>query len=514
MKLYKIILTIFFAVSILSTFPIYADEPSSWAKNEVQHAIEEYIVPESLQKDYQMPITRAQFAECTLRMCMAYYDESNPSILVQSYATEEKPNFLDLADSTREFSEYAYMLGIIKGRTSTTFDPDAKITRQEAAVMLYRTFMLCGGITVQTTINFSDGNAIADWAQNEVACMAEFGIIHGVGENTFDPLGNYTREQCYLTLVRMLDKMAALQNNNVKKDTIRTNYFVYEIADGQATVVDYIGQAGIVVMQPIIDGNMVTAIASSAFSGQTEVQLCVPDSVTLIEAGAFDPEFKAIYYESEAGSVKSYAEKNGIYTALWDWDTIACIKWARRDDGIERAEPVHGPYYNNDIAYEATTMIYCERSPEDDFIYSVNNGEVTVYDYIGSGMYVSIPETIEGFSVRTLGIESFKETCLNHLEIPKSVRRIEHYSCGIRSQIKTIHLLDGEDCTLGESVFCGENNHVRLHNNIKSITENSADSTTKPKEYSIQYGMTMCIVPVSFESVNNYKLSIYTYNAE
>lgn len=512
MKQHKRILTAFLSAAMLIA-PVYADEPSSWAKTEVHQAIEQNIVPEFLRQDYQLPITRAQFAECAVRMCMAYYNESSPSLFVQSYAAEAKPNFPDLTDNNREFSEYAYILGIVKGRSASEFDPDANITRQEAAVMLYRTFALCGGTAEQTTLTFTDGESIADWAQTEVACMAEIGVVNGVGENTFDPLGNYTREQCYLTLVRMLNGLNAAKADDVEKETISTNYFTYEIAEGQATVVDYIGQAGIVVMQPVIDGNTVNAIASGAFSGQTEVQLCVPDSVTAIEAGAFDTGFKAIYYESESGIAKSYAEQYGISAALWDWDTVGCIKWARSDDGVERPEPVHGSYYNNDIAYEATTMIYCERSPEEDFLYTIENGEATVHDYIGSGMYASIPETIEGYPVRALGRESFRETYLNHLEIPKTVRRIEHYSCGIRSQIKTIHLLNGEDCTLGESVFCGENNHVRLHNNVKT-TEKDADTMVRPEGYSLPVGMTMCIVPVSFESVNNYRLSIFTYNAE
>jgi len=505
----------------------FADMPSDWAIDEVNRAVSAGLVSENLQCNYQNNITRDEFAECAVRLCAAYFGE-DISVVVTNHAEFEEPDFSDLDKDSREYSINAYRLGIVKGKSEKVFAPNSHITRQEAAVMLYRTQVLCmqnEDFAVNTT-NFTDDNKIADWAKNAVYTMSASGIMRGMPDNSFSPLGYLTRQQCYITMVRMLDSIKSDSASADKKteqfselfsgkhNTITTNYFVYDAYEnGNAIVKEYIGPDGIMVMQPEIDGYKVCGIASGAFDGKEDVQLCVPDSVVYLENDSIPTSFKAVYYESEDSLIKKYLETSGINSELWDWSKIACIKWARRDDKIERPDPVHGTYYNNDISFDAVTMIYCERSPEKDFDYTIQNGEVTVNDYTGEGMYVSIPEYIEGKPVRTLGFESFSNLNAEHLEIPKTVRKIDHYSCGIKSDINTVHVLNGEDCILGESVFCGSLNHVRFHNNIKGDFKNEGE---KPDDYKKlpPVSITMAIVPYNFYKINGFNLSIFVYNAE
>ena len=47
---------------------VSADEPSSWAKEEVEAGILAGLVPEELQKNYQSPVTRGQVAEMFIRL--------------------------------------------------------------------------------------------------------------------------------------------------------------------------------------------------------------------------------------------------------------------------------------------------------------------------------------------------------------------------------------------------------------------------------------------------------------
>ena len=70
------------ALLCLSTLPSVAfasNTPSAWAQNQVNEAISYGLVPQSIQGDYQSPITRLEFAELMVELVMDYYGEySNP----------------------------------------------------------------------------------------------------------------------------------------------------------------------------------------------------------------------------------------------------------------------------------------------------------------------------------------------------------------------------------------------------------------------------------------------------
>ena len=100
--------------------------------------------------------------------------------------------------------EGAYALGILNGRSATTFDPDSPITRQEAASILMRCYRLYGGTyeAADRTPALSDWNSVADWARDDAAAVLELKVMQGSG-GAFDPQGTYTREQAVLTLLRL-----------------------------------------------------------------------------------------------------------------------------------------------------------------------------------------------------------------------------------------------------------------------------------------------------------------------
>ena len=68
----------------------------------------------------------------------------------------------------RGYGNTAYALGILNGRSATTFDPDSPITRQEAASILMRCYRLYGGTyeAADRTPALSDWNSVADWARD------------------------------------------------------------------------------------------------------------------------------------------------------------------------------------------------------------------------------------------------------------------------------------------------------------------------------------------------------------
>ena len=194
-----------------------ADSPSSWAEAEIAEAIERGLVPEDLQSAYTSKITRAEFAQIALYYCAASQRlELNDFWHIYREKAEEfsgktLSDEAPFSDVDNYYVNLAYNLGIVNGRGDGTFDPDNFITRQEAAVMLANAYRsMSGSATLEegTTAfesTFSDSDTLASWALADAALMYQCGVMNGTAADTFDPLGSYTREQCYATFLRLLD---------------------------------------------------------------------------------------------------------------------------------------------------------------------------------------------------------------------------------------------------------------------------------------------------------------------
>ena len=92
------------------------------------------------------------------------------------------------------------------GRESaTTFSPDAKITRQDMAVMLYSyTQRFQVHLQQQQPVKpFTDAGSIAAYAQIAVQTLQRAGVISGMPDGSFQPYGTATREQA-CTMLCML----------------------------------------------------------------------------------------------------------------------------------------------------------------------------------------------------------------------------------------------------------------------------------------------------------------------
>jgi len=62
----------------------------------------------------------------------------------------------------------------------------------------------------QSTAEFVDNNQIAAWALTAVGQVQEAGIMSGVGNNRFDPQGEFTREQSIMTMLRLYGILTSL----------------------------------------------------------------------------------------------------------------------------------------------------------------------------------------------------------------------------------------------------------------------------------------------------------------
>ncbi len=85
--------------------------------------------------------------------------------------------------------------GMVRGISEDTFGTGRTITRQEAATILYRTAIKLGYAFEPAQILFEDDSSVADWAKEAVYALKGAGIINGVTEERFAPLGDCSRAQ-------------------------------------------------------------------------------------------------------------------------------------------------------------------------------------------------------------------------------------------------------------------------------------------------------------------------------
>ena len=92
-------------------------------------------------------------------------------------------------------------LGVINGRNSGLFDPDAYITRAEFAAICAR--FDDSGVDGITT--FTD--TVGHWAEDEISRAAALGWIHGYSDGTFRPNQYITRAQAVTMINRVLCRL-------------------------------------------------------------------------------------------------------------------------------------------------------------------------------------------------------------------------------------------------------------------------------------------------------------------
>ncbi len=98
--------------------------------------------------------------------------------------------------------------GIVNGTSATTFDPNATITREQMATILYRYANFKKyDLTVGQTRLFADSADIADYAKDAMNWAADKGLITGSGDGTVTPKAYASRAQAAAMLQRMVEKL-------------------------------------------------------------------------------------------------------------------------------------------------------------------------------------------------------------------------------------------------------------------------------------------------------------------
>jgi len=160
------------------------------------------LIPDVLWGDFQNKITRAELSGVIVRL----YERLTNST-VRAAATNPFKDTKD-ADVLK-----ASALGIIGGTGAGRFSPDAAVTREQLAVMLYNTLVKAGlqvGINGDKAASFVDAGSIASWAVEAVDKLAGADIMQGADTKSglqFQPKASVTREQIFVLANRIAKEL-------------------------------------------------------------------------------------------------------------------------------------------------------------------------------------------------------------------------------------------------------------------------------------------------------------------
>ncbi|CAM3183595.1 alpha-amylase family glycosyl hydrolase [Paenibacillus lupini] len=176
----------------------FTDIPSShWAAGMIKELAAQHVITgvTADQFEPERSITRAEFAALLVR--------------AMNLQATKSAGFTDVAAGSwyAKSVNAAAEAGIIRGRTATTFAPNAVITREEMAVMLMRAYEVKTGKKAESSESvsaFTDSAAIHDWAKASIEAAVKLGFLSGKGQGQFDPQGNTTRAESAKVIYKLL----------------------------------------------------------------------------------------------------------------------------------------------------------------------------------------------------------------------------------------------------------------------------------------------------------------------
>ena len=204
--------TVTFTTTHFSTYAVgYSDvnfsDVSGWYQNYVSFLAARNIIHGTSSTTFSPneEITRAQFA-----MVLANLSGNDLS----EYTTS---SFTDVSTTDWYFraAEWAFENGVAVG-SGGRFDPNASMTREQMAVMLYNyakyAWLDVSNIEGMAIREFSDYGSISNWAITPIQWAMNKDILSGNSDGSFAPTANATRAQAAKTVALLLQSMIGYKN--------------------------------------------------------------------------------------------------------------------------------------------------------------------------------------------------------------------------------------------------------------------------------------------------------------
>lgn len=174
--------------------------PADWAKASIDYGVTQGVILPYMNHSYESAMTRADFCKAVV----VALDTATSRDLLAETAQTPGDTFTDTKDP---YILAAYALNIVSGTGNGSFNPRGSITRQEAAKMLTAAMEVLKPVE-GAEHNYTDGATIAPWAVEGVKAVSTAGVMTGTGTG-FSPLDTYSRQQAFVSIVRMYDFVKA-----------------------------------------------------------------------------------------------------------------------------------------------------------------------------------------------------------------------------------------------------------------------------------------------------------------
>ena len=181
--------------AVVPTTSVDLTAAAPWAQSAVNDYYLAQLLPLSLCSGFENDLTRAELA----RLCWQLVQQSG------LWKAQELANpFSDILDSPDAAAILACnSLGLMQGTSATTFQPDAPVTREQAAVVLFRLMVLLDGKAPATgPLSYLDATAISDWAAGPVSGVTGAKVFYG-SDGFFSPADNVTLQEMIVALWRI-----------------------------------------------------------------------------------------------------------------------------------------------------------------------------------------------------------------------------------------------------------------------------------------------------------------------
>ena len=314
------ILTIIFCILLSSvTFaqtPSFQDvEESDWFYKDIMTLQEKQFVNGVTHSEF-MPyknITRAEFVTIIANISQADLTQYSGDTLFSDVKTN---NWYS------KQLQWAYENNLIQGTTTDKFAPEENITKEEAAVILYRHKQVFGGIDTtgdQNTGEFDDQSLISFWAKDAIQELKKFNIIQGFN-NLFFPQNKLLRCEAASLLSKYINTIPIPENGN--SSTISGDKIIFKenLITDEKELYSLAKAKGYKVSHSSVD-NEFTCIAT-LIEKKSNIHLMTPNEIEL-PTSSYTQHYMTI--EKENGTIEDYYTVDFFSEILEDPSTNNCF---------------------------------------------------------------------------------------------------------------------------------------------------------------------------------------------
>ena len=462
-----------------------------------------------------------------------------------------------IPDSVTSIGGYAFT--VCTGLTSITI-PDSVTSIGESA------FSSCNGLTSVTI-----GNSVASISNYTFSRCTNLASV-AIG-NSVTSIGDHAFYECTgLTSVIIPDSVTTIGSSafsnctgltsvTIPNSVTRIGDYAFEVCTGLTSVtipdsVTRIGEiafSGCTGLTSVTIGNSVTRIENRAFYGCTGLtSITIPDSVTSIGNSAFYgcTGLTSVTIPDSVTSIDNCAFEDctnlksiaipdsvtsiGLYALGYYYDDNTSSSYKIGGFTIYGYEGSEAEKYANKKGF---TFVSQDDTPSD-FNYLVSDGTAEITGYTGDGGDLTIPSSIDGYTVTNIGNSAFEgctgltsipipdsvtsigssafEDCtgLTSVTIPDSVTSIGDYAFGYYCENNTYKKVDGF------TIYGYKGSEAEKYANKKGFTFISLDDTPSDFNYLVSDGTAEItgytgdggdvIIP---SSIDGYTVTSLNYNA-